>query len=168
MPWKDKDGSLGGQLGRDAQRDRKLKITVMKKKKCDTCGKTFSRPTEVEAAQALRGHLISAHKENIKPDSELTERQRKKREYNRWYNAQRRKTKDEGDAPLIGRPPKKTQQTLTSEQQERRKAYSAEWRRRRKMAKSRNGAMTGAARFCPHCGMNLEVLATAMAVVNKV
>jgi len=143
----------------------------MKKKKCDTCGKTFSRPTERQAQQALQGHLISAHRENIKPDSELTERQRKKREYNRWYNSQRRQGVKGADLPLRSEdaPKKKLGRPLkTPEQLKARRSYLVQYRKRKKMAMSRNGAMTGAARFCPHCGMNLEVLATAMAVVNKV
>lgn len=141
------------------------KSQVMKKKKCDTCGKTFSRPTEVEASQALRGHLISAHRENIKPDSELTERQRKKREYNRWYNAQRRKEGvDAGVAKPKGRPRK---QEATDALVERRRNYQKEWRRRKLMAKHRNGTIEGV-HYCPRCGFNMQVLATAIAVVNKV
>lgn len=49
----------------------------------------------------------------------------------------------------------------------RKREYQRRYRaQRRKMRHSRNGAFNVMG-FCPRCGMNLEVLATALAVVNK-
>lgn len=53
-------------------------------------------------------------------------------------------------------------------QRAKRLAYQKEWRRRRSqmLRHSQNGHASTVG-FCPRCGMNLELLATALAVVNK-
>jgi hypothetical protein len=147
----------------------------MKKKKCEICGKTFSRPTEKEAAQALRGHLISSHKETIKPDTELSAKQLKKREYNRYYNAKRRAESRGETPPTWGKEatpkpgPGRPRRSLSPDQQERRKAYLVDYRRRKKARQNtmRNGSIEGV-HYCPRCGFNMQILATAIAVVEKV
>lgn len=49
--------------------------------------------------------------------------------------------------------------------QRAKREYQRQWRKKRQLA--RNGAFVSIG-FCPRCGMNLKVLATALAVVDKV
>ena len=64
------------------------------------------------------------------------------------------------------RPPGETPETQKAALALKRRNYQRIWRQRRQNGRSmNNGAFTIG--FCPRCGMNLEVLATALAVVNK-
>lgn len=88
-----------------------------------------------------------------KKEAEMAVRMHKGRVHGNIKNG----TKEHQDAP------KGTRKELTEDQKEHRRQYLRDLRAKQKA--QRNGV---SAHFCPRCGLNLDVLATALSVVNKV
>lgn len=124
---------------------------------CEQCGKTFSKPTKLQAESALRMHVGRKHG-NIKLPTEIGKRADTRTDAQEGAPTRTDAHRDEPPSRILA------DLNLTPAQLHKRE-YQRKYRKGRQK-QNLNGAVV--VHFCPRCGMNLEVLATALQVANKV